>query len=239
MSEQSSHQGPGPSRKFLPEVKSLETRILLSTAIPHKDGIVWHPDPPRTGGIAVQSGSVLSRFVGQPKMNAVQVTVDGTGHVEMSWNLGQPHVFPGVTTTVIQAERARTDQFTLHLAGGNGNDTFSARAEAAQSTFQDPGLSTGSTGIDLVSHRPADAVSGHVDGHARDDAPFVRANGPILNVIVNRPRTNVVQVNNEGGGDVQVEWNGGMAHAFTGVETIVVETHNATKDQVTLNDSIP
>jgi hypothetical protein len=78
-----------------------------------------------------------------------------------------------------------------------------------------------------------------MDGHARDAGPFVRANGPILNVVVNRPTTNVVQVTNEGSGNVQVEWNGGKAHAFTGVETVVVDTHNARKDQVILNDSIP
>ena len=56
MSDQPSHQGTGPSRKFVPEVKSLESRCLLSTTIPQSDVIVWHPNPPRRDGLAIQSG---------------------------------------------------------------------------------------------------------------------------------------------------------------------------------------
>jgi hypothetical protein len=173
----------------------------------------------------------------------VQVTDDGTGRVVMSWNFGHPQLFTAVTTTVIQAERARTDQFTFQL--GNGNDTFTAKAEAARSVFQQPGPSTGSTGIDLDSHGPADSMAAHAHAHLTDLAHPARTrgyavqSGTLLTVTVNQPGTNVVQVTNEGGGNVQVEWNGGMAHAFTGVETIMVDTHNARKDQVTLTDSIP
>ena len=38
MSDQPSLQGPGPSRKFLPEVKPLESRLLLSRQVSFPDG---------------------------------------------------------------------------------------------------------------------------------------------------------------------------------------------------------
>jgi hypothetical protein len=269
MSDQPSHQGIGPSRKFIPEVKSLERRCLLSTTIPHSDGIVWFPNPPHTGGIAIQSGSVLSCFVGQSPMNTVQASFDVTKHfVEMSWNFGHPHVFTGVTTTIIQAQRARTDEFTFHLSHG---DTVTAVAAAAGTTFHQSGPSTGSTGIELSPHRPADSVSAKAAGHPlahlhnehggltvqTDSELTVAANGAQpdccngkhffehdgfavqtgteLTVTVNGPTTNIVDF--KVGRVVEVEWNGGLVHSFTGVATIVVNTRNATKDQVTLTDS--
>ena len=115
MSDRPIDQDVGPSRDFVPEVNALEARNLPSAVIPRGDSIVWHPNPPRTGGIAVQSGSVLSCFVGQTRENVVQVTDDGKGDVAMSWNFGQPHSFHGVATSIIQAQRARTDQITFNL----------------------------------------------------------------------------------------------------------------------------
>jgi hypothetical protein len=206
MSDQPSHQGPGPSRKFITEAKSLESRFLLSTTVPSRDIIVWHANPPRTGGVAVQSGSVLSSFVGQPKMNQVRVTDDSKGDVRMSWNSGQLQVFTGVTTTIIQAQRARTDQLTFHVRG----DTVTALAARAGSTFHQPGYSTGSTGIELNPHRPIGSLSAHADGYPLPEVHFVHGgiavqNGSELTVIVNRRKTNVVQITNAGAGDVQVE----------------------------------
>ncbi len=293
MSDQPSHQGTGPSRKFIPEVKSLERRCLLSTTIPHSDVTVGHANPPRTGGIAIQSGleiadcdlhkssnaprsgglaiqsgSVLTCLVGQPKGNRVQVTDDGEGRVEMSWNFGQPRTYTGVTTTIIQAQRARTNQFTFQLTQG---DSFSAVTAAAGTTFQQPGPSAGSPAIELSPQRPADSVRAEAAGHPlahlhhehggltiqTDSALTVAANGarPVhddltevskrlavqtgseLTVTVNRPTTNVVEiVYSKQDAGVQVEWNGGMVHSFTGVATIVVNTRNARNDQVTLTD---
>jgi hypothetical protein len=291
MSEQASHQATGASRKFIPEVKSLESRCLLSTTIPQSDVTVGHPHPPRAGGLAIpetymkfgpfppapragglaiQSGSVLHCLVGQPKGNTVQVTDDGQGHVEMSWNFGHPQALTGVTTTIIQAQRARTNQFTFNLTHG---DTVTAAAVAAGATFHQPGPSAGSTGIALSPHRPADSVSAKAAGHPLahlhnepggltvetdkeltvvangakavteakvkiEHGGFAVQTGSELTVTVNRPNTNVVQLNN-GGGAVQAEWNGGPVHSFSGVETIVVDTRNARKDQVTLDDAGP
>jgi hypothetical protein len=208
-----------PSRKFVPDVKPLETRVLLSAAIPRQESIVWQPNPPRTGGVAVQSGSVLNCVVGQPRRNLVQVTDDGRGDVEMSWNFGRPQAFQGIATTVIQAERAGTNQITFSLTGAR----------------------TSPTAVAVGSIAATNAVAAGGGSHplrlrvARTGGIAVQT-GSLLTVTVNRPKTNIVQINNEGAGAVQVEWNGGPVHSFSGVETIVVDTKNARKDQVTLTD---
>src|SRR5262249_11254563 len=74
---------------------------------------------------------------------------------------------------------------------------------------------------------PLDLRIARTSGHAVQT-------GSILTVTVNRPRTNIVQITNVGAGNVVVGWNGGAAHSFTDVTTIIVDTHNARKDQVTL-----
>jgi hypothetical protein len=61
--------------------------------------------------------------------------------------------------------------------------------------------------------------------------------GSVLTVLVDRPNSNVVQITNAGGGNVQVEWNGGTGHSFGGVATIVVDASNARKDVIILTDS--
>jgi hypothetical protein len=285
MSDQPSHQGIGPSRKFIPEVKSLESRCLLTTTIPHSDAIVWFPNPPLRGGLAFQRGSVLNCVAGQPggntvhvdffdmkigPLNAAHVDLCCNGKhfdVEMSWNFGRPHVFTGVTTTIIQAERARTNQFTFQLPPG---DTVTAVAAAAGSAFQQPGPSTESTGIELSPHRPADSLNAKPAGLSlaqlhhehrgltvetdpeltvganvkavnlakvefKQDDGFAVQTGSELTVTVFRHTTNIVDFKVDK--VVGVEWNGGKVHSFTGVATIVVNTRNATKDQVTLTDS--
>jgi hypothetical protein len=60
--------------------------------------------------------------------------------------------------------------------------------------------------------------------------------GSILTVTVNKPTSNTVEISNNGGGAVEVEWNGGAVHSFTGVETIVVDTQKARNDLVALHD---
>jgi hypothetical protein len=238
MIDQPSHQGSGPPRKFVPELKSLESRFLLSAAVPQRDSIIWFPDPPRTGGLAIQTGSILNCVAGNPRRNSVQVIDDGRGHVEMSWNFGKPQAFTGVTTTIIQAQRARTDQFTFHFSHG---DTVTAVAELAGPTFQEPGPSSASTAIELGTHRATHSRDANVEVHALAHVQFVRGglavqSGSELTIIVRRPSTNVVQITDVGAGNVQVEWNGGRIHSFTDVATVVVDTRNARRDQVTLHD---
>lgn len=241
MSDQLIRDETGRSREFVPEVKALEDRILLSPAAPRAEHIVWHPNPPRTGGIAVQNGGVLSCFVGQPRTNQVQVSDDGKGNVEMSWNSGPTHSFSGVSSVVIQAERAKTDQFVFKR--GTGNDTVTARVATAGSTFAQPGPSSGSTAVSLAPTGPTDVAprgeGSHTRGHLhpRSFGGHAVQTGTTLTITVNRPTTNVVQLTDEGAGKVEVEWNGGPAHSYSGVSTIMVNTHNARRDQITLIDA--
>ena len=66
-----------------------------------------------------------------------------------------------------------------------------------------------------------------------EQAPNIR---PVRTVTVDKRTTNTVGISNIGGGAVEVEWNGGADHSFTGVATIVVDTRNARTDVVALDD---
>jgi hypothetical protein len=231
------------------------------------DTIMKLPRAPLTGGLAFQTGAVLHCLLGQPKSNTLEVIDKGQGTIEMSWNFGAPQTFTGVTKTIIQAQRAPTDQFIFNLTHG---DTVSGVTAAALTTFEQPSRSAGSSGIELNQYRPPDSGSANAAGHplahrhnehgtltvetdseltvaakgpedtalgAKQDDGVAVQTGSELTVTVNRPKTNVVHITNAGAGDVRVEWNGGEVHSFAGVATIVVNTRNARTDQVTLTDT--
>jgi hypothetical protein len=162
---------------------------------------------------------MLAIGVGQPRSNTVQVTDDASGHIQADWNKGPVHTFSAITTTVIQAERARVNELTIHLTSSR---TGPASAMVGSLVPTDAAIPGGDQSRNLARH-------------ARTSGNAVLS-GSLLTVTVNRPNVDVVQINNEGGGAVQVEWNGGSAHSFSGVETIVVHTKNAREDQVTLDD---
>ncbi len=226
MSDQLSLQGPGPVRKFHPEGKPLERRLLLSRQVSFPDGTSFiFPTCrhlPRTGGAAAQSGTTVGIGVGQPRTNTVQVTDDGQGGIQAEWNGGPVHSFTGVTSSVIQTERSRSNQITFNLT--------SAR--------------TGPTNLAVGSLVPADAVLPSQGANPRKlGAPDVRRtsgigvqSGSVLTVTVNKRTTNTVEISNSGAGAVAVEWNGGAVHSFAGIATIVVDTKNAREDLVALHD---
>jgi hypothetical protein len=64
---------------------------------------------------------------------------------------------------------------------------------------------------------------------------FAVQTGSELTVTLKRPTTNIVDF--KIAKVAEVAWNGGMVHTFTGVATIVVNTRNARKDEVTLTDT--
>jgi hypothetical protein len=206
----------------MPDVNPLESRFLLSGPNPRGGSTGGDDLPrllPRTGGVSIQTGSELGIGVGQPTRNTVQVTDDHTGDVQAQWNGGPLHSFMGVTTTFIEAERARHDRITFNL----------------------PSPRTGPVAVAVGSHVSTGAVRASEEGqpriiHGRTSGTAVQK-GSVLTVMVNRPKSNVVQITNAGGGNVQVEWNGGMSHSFTGVATIVVNPSNAGKDVIILTDS--
>ncbi len=225
MSDKPSHHGTAASRKFFPEVKLLESRLLLSQSqkvnFPDGSSFVFplFMHLPRTGGALVQRGTVLGIGVGQPATNAVQVTDDGEGDVQAKWNGGPTRSFTGIQSTVIQTRRGRTNQITFNLTGNR----------------------TGPAAVAVGSTVPTDAIFAREGGHP----PNVRINrtsgaavqaGSVLTVTVNKPTSDTVEISDDGGGGVAVEWNGGHVHSFTGVATIVVDTRNSTKDLVALDD---
>jgi hypothetical protein len=225
MSHNPSDQGPTASRRFSPEVKLLESRLLLSqsqkVSFPDGSSLVFplFMHLPRTGGASVQRGSVLGIGVGQPKTNMAQVTDDGEGDVQAEWNGGPVRSFTGIKSTVIQTQRARTNQITFNLSGSR----------------------TGPTAVAVGSNVPTDAALASEGGHPlnvsiRRTSGAAVQSGSVLTVTVNKPTTDTVEISNDGGGAVAVEWNGGGAHSFTGVATIVVDTRNARKDLVALDD---
>ena len=87
MSDEQPRQNTAPSREFLPGVKPLEDRCLLSSAGSFGFSPLFHILP-RTGGVSAQTGSMLAIGVGQPTTNTVQVTDDGKGDIQAEWNGG-------------------------------------------------------------------------------------------------------------------------------------------------------
>jgi hypothetical protein len=224
MGDHQSHQGPGPSRKFVPDVNPLESRFLLSGSDPRGGSTGGDDLPrflPRTGGVSVQTGSELGIGVGQPTKNTVQVTDVHTGNVQAQWNGGPLHTFMGVTTDFIEAERARHDRVTFNLTAPRTGPT--AVAVGSQ-------VRTGAL--------PASEERLHLNvGSSRRTSGSARQSGSVLTVTVDRPKSNLVQITNAGEGNVQVEWNGGKSQSFAGVEIIVVNARNARKDDIILTDS--
>jgi hypothetical protein len=162
---------------------------------------------------------MLGIGVGQLTTNTVQLTDEGKGDIQAEWNGGPVQSFTTVATAVIQAERGRTNQITFKLTSPRTSPAAIAVGSLAMAD------AATSHGADPIPHL-------HV---ARTSGSAVQT-GSLLTVTVNRPKTNIVEITNEGGGAVQVEWNGGPVDSFGGVEEIIVDTRNARKDQVTLND---
>jgi hypothetical protein len=226
MSDQPSLQGPGPSRKFLPEVKPLESRLLLSRQVSFPDGTSINfptfPHLPRTGGVSEQSGSVVSIGVGQPTTNAVQVTDLGQGGIQAEWNGGPVHSFTGISSSIIQTGRSRRNQITFNLTGSR----------------------TSPTAVAVGSHVSTDAVLASQGANpekvslleVRRTSGVGVQSGSVLTVTVDKRTTNTVEISDSDGSDVAVEWNGGAVHSFTGIATVVVDTRNAPKDLVALHD---
>jgi hypothetical protein len=225
MSAKPSNQSLAASRKFIPELKPLESRLLLSQSqrVSFPDGTSFvFPNfnrLPRTGGVSVQTGTVLGIGVGQRSHNAAQVTDDGSGDFQAEWNGGPVRSFTSVKSIVIEARRARSNQITFNLTGQR----------------------TGPTAVAVGSEVPTQAVSASEGRHPlnvriRRTSGSAIQSGSILTVTVDNPTTNIVAISNNGAGAVEVKWNGGAAHSFTNVATIEVDTRKATNDLIALND---
>jgi hypothetical protein len=216
MTDRRSRQRRSPGRESVPGVQELESRCLLSTGY-HPLGHHRLVTALRMGE-AVQTGTVVTVSVNKPTTNTVQVSEGGPGNIQVAWNGGPLHSFTGVGTTIVQAEKARRDQVTFNL--------------------DDP--ATGSP--DLAVHHGArtEAVPAGAMGH-----PMIPAgkgvtvqNGTELSVTVGYRKGNTLQVTDEGGGAVQISWQGGAVHSFTRVATIVVQAEKARNDQITFDSPL-
>jgi hypothetical protein len=200
-------------RKFAPDLNPLETRFLLS-ALTFPDGSTYTSPTfvrlPRTGGVSAQSGTLLSIGVGQRPGNMVNYTETGAGIVAAEWNGGPTHVFAGIGATIIQAERSRDDVIVFQVG--------SASPVAAESSGQTHPV--------------------HIQNARRTSGTAVQT-GSLLTITVDRSTMNRVSISNYNhGAMVFAEWNGGAAHSFAGVSTIIVNVTNGTTDLVGLHDII-
>jgi hypothetical protein len=170
---------------------------------------------PRTGGVSTQVGAVVEIGVGQRSGNIVQINDDGAGSYRAEWNSGPVHSFTGAQAVAVFAKRATHDQIAINLAGLPGVSPYAERQV----------------------NTPPDAVD--VNAGAAPARRILRTSGTAilsgtaLSVTVNKPTSNQVLILDQGGGAVEVEWNGGAVHSFTGVTTILVHAETARNDQIT------
>jgi hypothetical protein len=160
----------------------------------------------------------VSIGVGQSTTNTVQVTDDGQGHIQADWNRGPVHSLTGIQATVIQAQRATSNRITFKLTSPR----------------------TGPTAVAVGLQVRADTDLANEGGHpliiGKRTSGIAVQSGSVLTVTVNKPTKNTVAISNIGGSAVEVEWNGGAIHSFTGVATIVVDTRRGRTDLVALDD---
>jgi hypothetical protein len=69
------------------------------------------PTPPKHGGVAVQTGTLLT-VTFAPGSNTSQIS-DSNGSVQVAWNGGPVHSFTGITTIIVDARKARNDLITF------------------------------------------------------------------------------------------------------------------------------
>jgi hypothetical protein len=106
------------------EIEVLEDRAmpggLAISSIGNFDSYL-HQTPPRTGGAAFQTGSLLTvdlrNKVGQPGLDTLNIIDDGKGDIQVTWDGGPVHSFTGVNQIVFNSAVTQTEQVTFQLSG--------------------------------------------------------------------------------------------------------------------------
>jgi hypothetical protein len=230
MSDQSSLQQGRAAKTFVPITEAIERRSLMSAGL---HGVLGHallsrePNPapptvpvlglhlPRTGGVSIQVGAVADIGVGQRFGNTVQINDEGTGSYRAEWNGGPVHSFADAQAVAVFAKRATHDQIMINLAD---QSVASPLAELHQNDR--------AAAVDANAGKGPELLIRRTSGNAVQS-------GTALSVTVNKPTSNQLLILDQGGGAVEVEWNGGTVHSFTGVTTILVQAEKARNDQVT------
>ena len=222
MSDQPSSQSPAASRKFAPDLNSLESRLLLSrqVAFPGGSTIIFPTFArlPRTGGALMQSGTALTVGVGQRTSNTVNISDQGSAPSAVEWNGRAPNEITGVQAILVQAARSRHDEIMINL----GNSTALAVGSAPTATSL------------------AKAASHHVHGLSRFRTSGAAVQtGSLLTITVTAPKISTAAIESWNQSQmVQAQWNGGAIHTFTGVDTIIVDVRNSTNDFVALDNIV-
>ena len=111
---------PNRSNRALPRVEALEDRCVPVRCVPIGSSVFCFPEgtatPPRTGGAAFLSGSVLIVVTNHPGANQAVIQDDGAGNVTVEWNGHTPPTFHGVTQIVLDG-KGRKNTFTFNLTG--------------------------------------------------------------------------------------------------------------------------
>jgi hypothetical protein len=110
----------GRRNRFVPRVEPLEGRLTPVRCVPIGNGVFCFPEgpptPPRTGGAAFLSGSVLIVVTNHKGANEATIQDDGGGNVTVEWNGHTPPTFHGVTRIVLDG-RGRKNVFNFRLTG--------------------------------------------------------------------------------------------------------------------------
>jgi hypothetical protein len=110
----------GRSHRFAPSAEPLEDRLDLVRCVPIGSSVFCFPEgeptPPRTGGAAFLSGSVLIVVTNHPGSNQAVIVDDGAGDVTVEWNGHTPPTFHGVTRIVLDG-KGRQNTFLYGLTG--------------------------------------------------------------------------------------------------------------------------
>jgi hypothetical protein len=106
------------------ELELLEDRVVPGKLVTTAAISVHSPDsylPLRTdGGVALQSGSALTIILSrEPAVSTLQITDDGKGDIQASWDGGPIHSFTGIDHIAVTSRVGsnNTDEVTYTLTG--------------------------------------------------------------------------------------------------------------------------
>jgi hypothetical protein len=107
------------------EIEVLEGRVVPSalaiSPIGSSDSYLHSETPPRTGGAAFQTGSLLTvdlrNKVGQPGLDTLTIIDDGKGEIRVSWDGGPVHSFTGISQIVFNSTQTQTEKVAFELTG--------------------------------------------------------------------------------------------------------------------------
>jgi hypothetical protein len=221
MNHRHSERIPIPSsKKFVPALRALESRLLLSQLVSFPDGTrVVFPlvgFVPRAGGVAFQSGAALTLGVGQPSTNTAHFAFGAASAATVEFNGGPSRSFRRVHSVLVQAGRAEQDHVTFSL------DPSPAKAASAHGRTDAYGTSATTRSV-----RGVRAL--------RTGVSAVQS-GSLLTITVSTRRINMVKLSSLNFGQVvEAEWHGHAMDSFRNVSTIVVDIKNDVKDLVALD----